>query len=409
MFDARQTVRNDAGRSNVEPGRNGELEVLRTVAILMVLMQHLPTNLMFWPSKYSQPMQDLGTWSGVDLFFAVSGFVIARGLLPQLQGVRDIRKFMHITVTFWIRRAWRLWPSAWFWLAAPLLLCVLFNRTGVYGSLLDNWSMAMAGVSNLANFYVIAHFLQSGGVGTAFAQWSLSLEEQFYIALPFAAFIFRRYLPVAMGLLFLYAFFAVHSPFSNDTRSGAFAAGVLLAIASRHSFYADIAPVFLARNRLWRIGLLVFAVAWLVSFGDWSWDIVSFALGPVAVVSGLLVWVASYDQGLLWRAGGPRRVMEILAARSYSIYLVHIPVYFAMHEAWFRIYGSLVPTHKQAVVYFGVAALFMALVAELNHRLLERPLRERGKEIAGRYVLRMSQIRTSENQIGSPEQLAATD
>jgi peptidoglycan/LPS O-acetylase OafA/YrhL len=395
--------------SDVVPGRNGELEVLRTVAVLMVLLQHLPTNLMFWPSRYAGPMQDLGMWSGVDLFFAVSGFVIARGLLPQLQGVRDIRKFLHITVAFWIRRAWRLWPSAWFWLAAPLLLCILFNRTGSYGPFLANWSMAMAGVSNLANFYEIAHFGQPGGVGTAFAQWSLSLEEQFYIALPFAAFIFRRYLTLLMGFLLVYAFFVVHSPFSNDTRSGAFAAGVLLAIASRHSFYADIAPVFLAGNRLWRIGVLLVSVAMLASFGNWSWSIVSFVLGPVAVISGLLVWVASYGQGLLWRAGWPRRVMEMVAARSYSIYLVHIPVYFAMHEAWFRIYGSLVPTHKQAVVYFGVAILFIALVAELNHRLLERPLRERGKEIAGRYVLRMGQMRASKKQISPAEQLAATD
>ena len=45
--------------------------------------------------------------------------------------------------------------------------------------------------------------------------------------------------------------------------------------------------------------------------------------------------------------------MEIVAARSYSIYLVHIPTYFAMHEAWYRIYKFAVPTHRQAVVYFG--------------------------------------------------------
>jgi peptidoglycan/LPS O-acetylase OafA/YrhL len=231
-----------AGLPAVAQGRIGELEVLRTVAILMVLVQHLPFNLLFWGSKYLAPIFRSGTWSGVDLFFAVSGFVIARGLLPQLEGVRDFRKFLHITVTFWIRRAWRLWPSAWFWLAAPLILCLVFNRSGVYGGLLVNWQMAMACLANLANFYVAEHVIyHSGGHATAFAQWSLSLEEQFYLLLPFAAWLLRRHLAVLMGALLIFAFFSSLSGFMLNIRSGAFAAGVLLAIASRHPAYADCA------------------------------------------------------------------------------------------------------------------------------------------------------------------------
>jgi peptidoglycan/LPS O-acetylase OafA/YrhL len=379
----------DTGKWRSGPGRNGELEVLRTVAILMVLMQHLPNNLMFWPSRFNAALVALGTWSGVDLFFAISGFVIARSLLPQLQGVRDTRKFLQITVAFWIRRAWRLWPSAWFWLAMPLPLCLFFNHAGSYGNFRANWCMAIAGVSNLANFYFGQHFGQPGGIGTAFPQWSLSLEEQFYIALPFAVLVFRKYLPVLMGFLLFLAFYLAPSLLVDETRSGAFAAGVLLAIASRHRFYADFAPVFLARNWLARSCVLLAGIALLVSFGNWGWRIVAFSYGPISIVSGLLVWVASYDQGFLWHPGRPRRVMEIVAARSYSIYLVHIPTYFAMHEAWYRIYKFAVPTHLQAVVYFVIAAISIALITELNHRLLERPLREHGKRVAKLYAQRM--------------------
>jgi peptidoglycan/LPS O-acetylase OafA/YrhL len=379
-----------AGLPAVAQGRIGELEVLRTVAILMVLVQHLPFNLLFWGSKYLAPIFRSGTWSGVDLFFAVSGFVIARGLLPQLEGVRDFRKFLHITVTFWIRRAWRLWPSAWFWLAAPLILCLVFNRSGVYGGLLVNWQMAMACLANLANFYVAEHVIyHSGGHATAFAQWSLSLEEQFYLLLPFAAWLLRRHLAVLMGALLIFAFFSSLSGFMLNIRSGAFAAGVLLAIASRHPAYADCAPVFLAGSRLARIALLLGCVVLLVSLGDISWLIVRFLLGPIAVVSGMLVWVASYGKGYLWRPGWSRRIMEIVAARSYSIYLVHIPVYFAMHEAFFRIYGPIVPSHRQAAIYLATTPLLLALVTELNHRLLELPLREHGKSVAKAYASRM--------------------
>ena len=387
--EMRPAAGNAAAWSRPDAGRNGELEVLRTVAILLVLAQHFPSNLMFWPSRFSGPLGNLGTWSGVDLFFAVSGFVIARGLLPRLEGVRDARKFLHITVAFWIRRAWRLWPSAWLWLAAPLVLCELFNKSGVYGSLIANWCMAVAGVSNLANFYFAEHFGQPAGQVTAFAQWSLSLEEQFYLALPFLALIFRRYLAVVMGCLLVLAFFLTPGLLVNATRSGAFAAGVLLAIASRHPAYADCAPVFLLQSRLARMLVLVTGIALLISFGDWSWRIVNFAYGPIAVTAGLLVWIASYGKGFLWRPGWPRKVMEIVAARSYAIYLVHIPVFFGMHEAWSRIYRLAEPTHMQALAYFAIAFCTVALFAELNYRLLERPLREHGKAVAGRYARRM--------------------
>ncbi len=375
--------------SHLEPGRNGELEVLRTIAILMVLLQHLPMNLMFWPTPVTEPMVNLGTWCGVDLFFAVSGFVIARSLIPQLQGVRDVRRFAHITVTFWIRRAWRLWPSAWLWLALPLVLCLTFNNSHAYGSFVANWCMAMAGIANVANFYLIYHYGQPGGVGTAFAQWSLSLEEQFYFALPFAIFVFRRYLPALMGFLLFLAFYLVPFVFANNTRSGAIAAGVLLAIASRHRLYADCAPVFLNGSRLARICVVFGGVALLVSFGDWDWRIVSFIHGPIAIISGLMVWVASYNAGFLWRPGRSRQVMEIVAARTYSIYLVHIPVYAGMHEAWYRMDKTHPPAGLQIAAYFAIAALLIALFAELNHRLLERPLREHGKRVAQRYALRM--------------------
>jgi len=106
----------------------------------------------------------------------------------------------------------------------------------------------------------------------------------------------------------------------------------------------------------------------------------------------LLVWVASYDAGYLWRPGWPRQVMEAVAARSYSIYLVHIPVYFGMHELWFRLYVMVNPTRLQALGYFAVAGLLVAVLAELNYRLLERPLRQHGKQVARFYAQRMREV-----------------
>jgi len=365
--------------------RLGEVEVLRTIAVLMVLVQHLPGNLLFWPNHFGDKiLSNGGFWAGVDLFFAISGFVIARSLLPRLAGVTDWVSFTQIAITFWIARAWRLLPSAWFWLAAPVVLCLTFNRSGAYDTLADNWSVFIAGILYMQNFHFVESFGHFGN-GTAFVQWSLSLEEQFYLLLPFAAFFFRRYLVVPLLLIALAGFFAPNTVLLHMVRLWPVAFGVLLALWSSRQSYQDCAPTGLAKSRAARIATLTILLVCLVSIGSPPLQIVSLYQGPVALISVIIVWVASYGRGYLWHAGASRRVMEVIAARSYCLYLAHIPVYFAVHEVWYRLYGLAMPSHFQKIMILGLGALAVAGVAELNHRLLERPLREYGKRLAAEY------------------------
>jgi peptidoglycan/LPS O-acetylase OafA/YrhL len=384
-FNARTRVRN---QESAEPGRVAEIEVLRAVAIIMVLIEHIPFNLLFWSSWVTGLIfNSLGLWTGVDLFFAISGFVIARSLLPRLENITDRTAFFRVAIAFWLRRAWRLLPSAWFWLTAPLVLCLVFNTSQSYGTLRDNYDMFVAGILNLANFHE-AIFFGKHGSGTAFVQWSLALEEQFYLLLPLAAFVFRRYLVVPLLLLFAFSFVSPDTPVFMMLRAGPVALGVLLAIWSRHATYQDCAPAIFGRHRILRIAALCLGIVFICSLASATLYIVPFYLGPIAILCAALVWLASYDRGYLWRPGASRRVMEIIAARSYSLYLVHVPVYFGMHEMWFRLYGMANPTRGQAVAYFIFAYTLVAGLAELNHRLLEAPLRERGKIIAANFAAR---------------------
>jgi len=368
--------------------RLAEVEVLRAIAVLMVLIEHLPFNLIFWSSHVSNFIyHDTGLWAGVDLFFAISGFVIARSLLPRVAAVTDWVGFTRVAVTFWIARAWRLLPSAWLWLTVPLVLCLVFNTAGAYGPFKANWENFVSGVLDLTNFRM-ALVLGHSAPGTAFAQWSLSLEEQFYLLLPFAAFVFRRHLVILLLLIVLAGFFVPNTPIFMMIRLWPVALGVLLALWSRHESYRECAPAGLAKHRAARAGALIILLLCLSSVGAISLDVVRFYQGPVAIISGILVWIASYDRGFLWQEGRSRRVMEIIAARSYSLYLIHIPVYFAAHEIWFRMYGMARPGRIQAIVLFSAAALALICVAELNHRLLEKPLREHGKRLAAAYRAR---------------------
>ena len=388
-MDVQSAARMEGERPATQNTRLAEVEVLRATAVIMVLLDHLSYNLLFWPSHLANFIfKSTGLWSGVDLFFAISGFVIARSLVPRLSGVTDWVAFSRIAVTFWIARAWRLLPSAWLWLTVPLFLCTLFNRSGAYGTFAANWGMFTAGMLDLANFHVAMNY--GAKLGTAFVQWSLSLEEQFYLLLPFAVFFCRRWLFVPLILIAAAGFFVPNTAIAFQVRLWPVAFGVLLALWSRHQSYLECAPTGLGKSRIARIGAYGLLVLSMLSVGSLSLHVVTFYQGPIALLSVILVWIASYDRGYLWRDGLARRVMELIAARSYSLYLVHIPVYFAAHEIWFRLFFMQNPTRPQAAAVVALAVFVVFVIAELNHRLLEKPLREHGKRLAARYRARMA-------------------
>jgi peptidoglycan/LPS O-acetylase OafA/YrhL len=109
----------------------------------------------------------------------------------------------------------------------------------------------------------------------------------------------------------------------------------------------------------------------------------------VALISAILVFFASYDRDYLFPAGPLKQVMLWFGSRSYALYLIHIPAFFATRELWFRI-------EPEGTVFDGTFTLRFALTAgllllvftELNYRFVEVPLRRRGARIAQRIAER---------------------
>ncbi len=89
-------------------------------------------------------------------------------------------------------------PSAWLWLAIILASAAFFNSSHVFWSFRANVEAAVAALLDVANFRQIMIFGRFDP-GASFPYWSLSLEEQFYILLPFAVFFAGRRLPYALG------------------------------------------------------------------------------------------------------------------------------------------------------------------------------------------------------------------
>lgn len=363
--------------------RNIEVECLRGLAVIFVFIQHLP-GLLLWSSN-SVNEYSLGMFVGVDLFFAISGFVIARGLLDQLYGMEG-EVFWRKTIAFWIRRAWRILPSAWLWLLVPTIYIAAVGSLRGQPVSASLYAGAAAAVLQVSNFHHYACSIKESAYCGAFPiYWSLSLEEQFYIVFPFVLLLARRRILWVVAL-----FAAIQIPLSRDhwqglaafVRTDAICLGVCVALLARSAYYRIFEPTFLrGRAQVFSTIVLVAAMATVVRF-----QLVPFALGLTALICATAVWIASYDKGYFFRSRLCLSVLGWCGSRSFAIYLCHIPVFILVQDVWrgYAPAGGFDGTYF--LRFFLPAIALVALLSELNYRLVETPLRKKGREVAKRFV-----------------------
>ena len=140
------------------------LDVLRLVAILLVLGRHLSPPPETWPSGWRTILLtwQRGGWVGVDLFFVLSGFLVSGLLFTEYNSRSRL-----LVGRFFMRRGWKIYP--------PFVTLIAATAIGTFisGAPVDRRSLA----SELM-------FLQSYVPGLWDHTWSLAVEEHFYLLLP---------------------------------------------------------------------------------------------------------------------------------------------------------------------------------------------------------------------------------
>ena len=189
------------GEMGVDPRfRNRErqpgLDLLRALAIIVVVVYHAALFGFKLPGRV-----DRFGWIGVDLFFVLSGYLIGGQLLAPL--ARDQRIKLG---RFFTRRTLRIMPAYF------VVLAIYF--------LLPSWREYSEMSQPLWKFLLSVQNIALHG-GTAFSHaWSLAVEDQFYLALPFLLlFLYRRprtaiIVPclIVIGGIALRAFLAAQNP-----------------------------------------------------------------------------------------------------------------------------------------------------------------------------------------------------
>lgn len=366
--------------SRPSAGRIDDIEVLRALAIVLVLIQHLP-NLFPWLGGHF-PWNGMVTFAvGVDLFFAISGYVIARSLLPDMLRASEEGRLSPVILAFVIRRAWRLWPAAWFWLILMLVCVGLFNQTGVFGSLRANLEATVAGFLHVANFRMVETFMLRE-YGVSFVYWSLSTEEQFYLALPLLALLFRRWLWAVLMAFVFYRF--IEGQMASVFRFEVIAIGVLIAMAMERPLTSLFEPGFM-KSRLVALAILIFALGSLVVLGGRENRIGVPGQPLITILCAALVFAAAWNRDFFRMPGVLHQTMLWIGSRSYALYLAHIPVYRGCTEIWFRLFGKM-PTPEDIWIMAALACALLLILVELTWRCIEVPLRAHGARISERML-----------------------
>lgn len=318
------------------PARNGAIDVLRGLAILLVILHHLALGfrLPLGPTPVGELLgrrlvNTLGHsgYAAVYCFFVISGFLIARRTLQQHGSFAaiDVRRFYRM-------RASRILPL----LLALLLVSSLLHWLSVPGFTIRQPQHSLAGAWFAAlglhlNWYEGRTTWLPGNWDVL---WSLSIEELFYLCFPLACWWLPRWL-----LLPALALLAASLPWTRAWLDGqeiwqekaylpamsAIAVGVLAAWTA-HAF----APS--RRFARWLLGLGVLGLAAALLAPGELW--LSTGHTSLLIIAGV---VALFLLGAAWLdAAAPRglRWLARMGRLSYELYLTHMFVVLALVPGW---------------------------------------------------------------------------
>jgi peptidoglycan/LPS O-acetylase OafA/YrhL len=162
------------------PAYRPEIDGLRAVAVGMVIVCHAQFT---WLK---------GGFIGVDVFFAISGYVVALTIFRSL----DQKTFK--LIDFYARRLRRLAPSMYLVLAATLIFCSLYCFPEDAYDVLKNGLLASVFYSNIYLSKQTGHFDPDADRHALLHTWSLSVEQQFYLLFPLLLLALRKARPITL-------------------------------------------------------------------------------------------------------------------------------------------------------------------------------------------------------------------
>ena len=347
-----------------------ELDVLRFFAFLAVFLHHvlpresghyLENGLSPFATEWMLAAKEAGAY-GVDLFFVLSSYLITELLLRE-----HASRGKFSVPAFYIRRALRIWPLYFTFLAATVFVIPRIfpderfgpKYIGSFALFVGNWVCAFYGLP----------------FSVASPLWSISVEEQFYLGWPLLLLIFGvsriRHLAVAMIAIavatrVLLAAFDVEHPgvwCNTFARLDSIAVGAILAVSlGGHAPRIKRVP----RVILFFVSLVMFLLAAKYLGQDGPSSIVTYS---VTAVAGVMLLVAVLHTDAAFLRLRPFSWFVYLGRISYGLYVFHL-LSIALLPTLFVTAFGIAPTFGQRVV---LSFLLTVLFAASSYTWLEEP------------------------------------
>ncbi|MCP4553341.1 MAG: acyltransferase [Bacteroidetes bacterium] len=348
------------------------LDHLRAVAIILVLIFHYtyffehPT---WWPS-----FANFG-WTGVDLFFVLSGFLITYPLLKKIKNGQKIL-YKH----FFIKRTLRILPVYLVVVAIYSLFPILRERD----TLPELW-----------RYLTFTHnFGLDASITNAFSHaWSLCVEEHFYIFLPLTLIVLQnkkwfKYSYLIIVTLFIACFFLRKYFWVNGYLIN-LESNKNISLWTEHVYFptynrldgllvgVTVAGIYIFSPMLWNklskrgnllvsIGCVILALCYFFCSDLATYETTFVGFPLISIGYGVLVMGAISPSSFLYRIKSS--IMVFIAKLSYGIYLIHkIAIYVAQTVCSDL---GLDPSSGLMVIISAISCLLMALVLYI---VVEKP------------------------------------
>ena len=361
------------------PKYRTDIQALRGLAVLAIVLFHAKEN--FFPLGYL----------GVDIFFVISGFVVTPLMLRIFDKKADEKNNRMSNLRyFYLRRFYRLAPA----LATTLILSAIVVFT--LGPANDHLRFANQGIATLfvaGNFgaYTYSGDYFNSNFNPLLHTWSLSVEEQIYILLPFLLFLILRnrlniirtisivFILITSISFILFLFPSILQPIYTQIETNYFSRGF--------SFYSPVERIwqftlggigFLLLNRKnyqikkysIPINLLLITALLLLLFGKSELE-----LKENSIIASIVTLIIILFQSLEILPKFLIKKLSWVGDRSYSIYLIHMPLLYIAKYSQVAGFGS----GENRVIQTAIAVLASFVLGSMSYSKIENRFRNTGK------------------------------
>lgn len=349
------------------------LDGLRALAVVMVLAYHLKL-----------PIAKSGLL-GVTVFFVLSGFLITRILITEIEETHTID-----LKNFWVRRIRRLIPAVLSMAVVIIFVSAVVNRV-VFTKGCKDFVASVLGFNNWWQILNKVSYFEAAGAPSPFTHcWSLAIETQFYLIYPILLLLLSRVFrkrkkrgKVFAGLSGLLAVVSMilmavlYNPngdpsrvyYGTDTRAFALLIGALAAIQLEYRIIKVRLP-----RKIWAlIGSisLVILTCMMIFISSYSSFLYYGGQAIVSLLTAFVVYAVTVSKSMLNKILG-HNALKWIGDRSYSIYLWHYPIII------------LISGGKKSAWWIVLIEIVLSVVlAEISYRFIETPIRH---GIIGEYI-----------------------